>query len=381
MKSRKLRNVAFGLLGLLIVVLAAATVVEQSADTAKTVNRIYGARWFAALWAVAALSMMLFILRTGLHRRFSVFLLHCSFIVMLSGGLLTYMLGERGTMHIRQNEIHNYFVSEDGSRRIFMPFDIKMLYFDIVYHEGTNRPADYRSFVKTGGRIHQISMNKIFKQSGYRIYQSDYDSDEMGVTFLVSHDPWGVGVTYAGYLLLAVAMLWILLLRIGWKGILFTAIPTASVWLYISQINPMTPVLRTPMLAAHVSVIMVAYALLLFIAVTGIVSLCAKKQRERFYRLNSKLLYPALFLLTAGIFIGAVWANISWGRYWGWDAKETWALITMLVYAFPLHKGTFAFFSKPQTFHLYNSIAFATVLMTFLGVTYLLGGIHSYIAG
>jgi ABC-type transport system involved in cytochrome c biogenesis permease subunit len=132
------------------------------------------------------------------------------------------------------------------------------------------------------------------------------------------------------------------------------------------------------MLAAHVSVIMVAYALLLFIAVTGIVGLCAKKQRERFYRVNSKLLYPALFLLTAGIFIGAVWANISWGRYWGWDAKETWALITMLVYSLPLHKGTMAFFSKPQKFHLYNSIAFVTVLMTFLGVTYLLGGIHSY---
>jgi ABC-type Na+ efflux pump permease subunit len=89
MKGRKLRNAAFGLLALIIAVLAAATVVEQLADTAKTVKWIYGARWFVALWAAAALSMMIFILRAGLYRRFSVFLLHCSFVVMLLGGLLT----------------------------------------------------------------------------------------------------------------------------------------------------------------------------------------------------------------------------------------------------------------------------------------------------
>ena len=91
------------------------------------------------------------------------------------------------------------------------------------------------------------------------------------------------------------------------------------------------------------------------------------------------MLYPALFFLAAGIFIGAVWANISWGRCWGWDAKETWALITMLVYAVPMHKKSFPVFRKPSKFHLFCVIAFLTVLMTFLGVSFLLGGIHSYI--
>lgn len=379
MMKLKNKNMAFSLLGLIIVVLAAATIIEKMAGTEKALEWVYGAWWFVALWAIAALSMLYFIIRAKLYRQFSIFLLHCSFVVILCGGLVTYIFGERGSMHIRQNEIHNYFVSEDGSKRIFIPFDVKMLYFDIVYHEGTSQAADYRSFVRVDGEIHQISMNKILRKSGYRIYQMDYDSDEMGATFLVSHDPWGVGITYAGYLLLAVAMLWILLSRIGWKGVLLVAVPTAFVWLYISRINPMTPILRTPMLATHVSVIMVAYTLLLFIAVTGVIGLCSKKQSERFYHINSKLLYPALFLLTAGIFIGAVWANISWGRYWGWDAKETWALITILVYSFPFHKKSIAFFSQPRKFHLYNSIAFATVLMTFLGVTYLLGGIHSYL--
>jgi ABC-type transport system involved in cytochrome c biogenesis permease subunit len=153
----------------------------------------------------------------------------------------------------------------------------------------------------------------------------------------------------------------------------------AAVWCYISQINPMTPVLRTPMLAAHVSVIMVSYALIMFITVTSVVALCSRRRSERFYRWSSALLYPALFLLAAGIFIGAVWANISWGRYWGWDAKETWALITLLLYAVPLHRRSLAFFRAPKNFHRYCAVASLAVAMTFFGVTFLLGGIHSYV--
>ncbi|MDR1585482.1 MAG: cytochrome c biogenesis protein CcsA [Prevotellaceae bacterium] len=371
--------VSFGLLIVLIVTLSLATIVEKLYGTEKAAEWIYGAWWFVVLWAAVALSMMVYIIQQKRYLKLPSFLLHLSFAVILLGAFVTYLWGERGMMHIRQNEIHNYYVSEDNSRRVTMPFDVKMLYFDIVYHEGTKQPADYRSFVKIDGEIYQVSMNKILKKDGYRIYQMDYDSDEMGATFMVSHDPWGVGITYAGYLLLAAAMLWLLFLRIGWKGTLASFSASALLWLYISQINPMTPILRTPMLATHVSVIMTAYALLLFIAVTSIVGLCSKKQSERFYRLNGKLLYPALFLLTAGIFIGAVWANISWGRYWGWDAKETWALVTMLVYSLPMHKKNMTLFQNPKNFHLYCALAFLAVAMTFFGVTYLLGGIHSYI--
>ena len=379
MSNKSLKYIAFGLLTAIVITLAAATVVEKLFGSEKVADLIYGAWWFVALWGIATVSMTAYIIQQKLYRKIPVFLLHCAFIAILSGGFVTYLWGERGMMHIRQNEIHNYFISEDGAQRVPLPFDVKMLYFDVVYHEGTSLAADYRSFVKIGDQVRQISMNNIYKQDGYRLYQMDYDSDEMGATFLVSHDPWGVGITYAGYLLLALAMLWILFLRLGWKGIVYTAVPSALVWVYISQINPMTPILRTPMLATHVSVIMVAYTLLLFVAVTGVIGLFSKKQSDRFHTLNAKLLYPALFLLTAGIFIGAVWANISWGRYWGWDAKETWALITMIVYSLPMHKRSFTFFNRPRNFHLYCVIAFATVLMTFLGVSFLLGGIHSYL--
>ena len=96
------------------------------------------------------------------------------------------------------------------------------------------------------------------------------------------------------------------------------------------------------------------------------------------------MLYPALFSLTAGIFIGAVWANMSWGRYWGWDPKETWALITMLVYALLLHFPWLAGKLKIKneklriTYHVFAIVSFFFVLFTYFGVSYLLGGLHSY---
>jgi ABC-type transport system involved in cytochrome c biogenesis permease subunit len=83
-------------------------------------------------------------------------------------------------------------------------------------------------------------------------------------------------------------------------------------------------------------------------------------------------------LLIAGIFVGAVWANVSWGRYWGWDPKEVWALITLMIYALPLHQGSLPFFRRPVVFHRYLAIAFLTVLTTYFGVNLLLGGMHSY---
>jgi ABC-type transport system involved in cytochrome c biogenesis permease subunit len=79
-----------------------------------------------------------------------------------------------------------------------------------------------------------------------------------------------------------------------------------------------------------------------------------------------------------GIFIGAVWANISWGNYWSWDPKEVWALITLLVYLIPLHSTFFTQENRPMRFHLYAIFAFLSVLITYFGVNLLLGGMHSY---
>lgn len=151
------------------------------------------------------------------------------------------------------------------------------------------------------------------------------------------------------------------------------------------QITPLMPVLSSPLLSVHVMVIMIAYALLSFIMLNGIMALVIYNARNKddnvlrsFKDASMLLLYPAVFLLGIGIFIGAVWANVSWGRYWGWDPKETWALITMLIYAMALHAESFEFFRKPIFFHIFSIIAFISVLVTYFGVNFILGGMHSY---
>jgi ABC-type transport system involved in cytochrome c biogenesis permease subunit len=144
------------------------------------------------------------------------------------------------------------------------------------------------------------------------------------------------------------------------------------------QISHVMPVLSSPLLSIHVSTIMMAFALLSITAACALYGLLAKKRAAEMQHLSLLLLYPALALLSAGIFIGAIWANQSWGRYWGWDPKEVWALITLMVYAIPVHSSTFSFLRRPRPYHLYLILAFLTILMTYFGVNFLLGGMHSY---
>ena len=151
------------------------------------------------------------------------------------------------------------------------------------------------------------------------------------------------------------------------------------------QITNLMPVLASPWLTSHVSLIMISYALFFFMMFNGFTALVLSKVMSysndailKLQVISQILLYPALFALTAGIFIGAIWANLSWGRYWGWDPKEVWALITMMVYTLPIHSKSLRLFKKPIAFHIYMIIAFATVLMTYFGVNYILGGMHSY---
>ena len=144
------------------------------------------------------------------------------------------------------------------------------------------------------------------------------------------------------------------------------------------QITNLMPVLQSPLLTMHVAIIMIAYCLLAFITLNGITALIYRPAAQQLMIFSQVLLYPAVFCLTIGIFIGAVWANISWGRYWGWDPKEVWALITMLVYAAPLHSRSISFFQKPMSFHIYIVFAFLSVLFTYFGVNFILGGLHAY---
>lgn len=151
---------------------------------------------------------------------------------------------------------------------------------------------------------------------------------------------------------------------------------------HINQMDPaigqMMPVLNSPLLSIHVSIIMMSYALLSLTFICGIMGICLRSHGEELQALSRVFLYPALTCMGFGIFIGAIWANVSWGNYWSWDSKETWALITFMIYAVVVHTQSLPVFRKPLVYHIYITLAFLSIAMTYFGVNYFLTGMHSY---
>lgn len=747
-----LKRTAFSLLGILLLILTIATILEKIYGTDFVNEYIYSSVPFVILWGVTAITSLLYIIKSKLHRQPVIFLLHLSLLFILAGAFTTWIYGEQGTMRVRQGEQQTSFTDSKGISHQ-LPFSITLNQFEIIYYKGTLAPMDFISHISVADKdCHRqiqgkVSMNHIFSYQHYRFYQSGYSEDNEGSVFSVSHDPYGIGITYAGYTLLLLSTVFfffspqsrfrqllkspllhrsltvILLLfafslnsnflkanspspkvlprevaehfgdlyilynnRIcplqtfardftvklygsssykgltpeevltgwlfyydSWKNepiiriksnearklleiegnyarlkdyistineyklekmmnhirsgeqvtdkrgieeadekfniinlvctgammkifpcrniagktlewysqsdqlpqdmdndkwvfirksmsyvnemivmkkyndaclllekikkyqqkecdgllpadnkfkaekiynqfdysksvamaciciglicfiyychcmasqkrtsrkaiiilnillwIVFTYLSAAiclrgyvsnhlplsngfetmqfMVWctllltfllqrkfamllpfgfllcgltLMVSmlgesnpQITQLMPVLQSPLLSIHVVVIMIAYSLLAFIMLNGVTAVIlhqsqkeCKEQIERLQIISQIILYPAIFLLAIGIFIGAVWANVSWGRYWGWDPKEVWALITMLVYALALHPRSLPWFHRTMFFHVFCITAFITVLITYFGVNFLLGGMHSYANG
>ncbi len=642
------KKLIIALYTLIVACIGLATVIEKYRGTAFVSEHIYGAWWFSALWAVLTLVALAYIMKQRLHKRAAVMLLHISFVVILAGALTTHLFARRGTVRLRANAAEMTFVDKDNKVEQ-LPFTLMLEEFRIVNYPGTDAPLDYQSVIRHGDEEVLVSMNHIGYIDGYRLFQKSYDSDGEGVTLGVSYDPYGIAITYAGYLMLLVGMIATLLSRktqmrslyrktmlttvlvltsvsasagdrlpavdkdiarrmgtihvlynnricplntvatdfaikmtgsASWHGysadeiffswmiyyspwekellnnskrkgaadraavaemfyngqftkifpyclgnqvswyspggqvlpreipvkeqffikqsmdfltesivtgqhdraveiiakiklfqrsmigevlpsetktkaeifynklrsvkfpVLITAqlglrwwlsghIPLSNgyetmlfmAWLLLlltvilfrrfrfilwigplaalccllvammtgsgSEITPLMPVLQSPLLSVHVMTVMCAYALFFMQMLLGIQALILIKRNnsspdtfhhslDRTTALSQLLLYPAVFLLTTGIFLGAVWANVSWGNYWSWDPKESWALITLMVYAVPLHKASLGIFSNPRFYHIYMVSAFLAVLVTYFGVNYLLGGMHSY---
>ena len=153
------------------------------------------------------------------------------------------------------------------------------------------------------------------------------------------------------------------------------------------QITTLVPVLKSPWLMFHVAVTVAAYgffgiSLLLGLSNLLILSVAKKETAMLHVRelsiINNMSLLVGLALMTIGTFLGGIWANESWGRYWSWDPKETWALITVVVYSVVTHIHLVRKLNNDWFFNLASVMAFASVLMTFWGVNYLLSGLHSY---
>jgi len=383
----------------LVIAIAVATVLENRYGTHYALQHVYGAWWFVCLWAMLAIAGCWLMYKRKMWKQPSVMLLHLSFLVILLGALATYLTSHKGMVHLREGETcRTYWVkNEQGLYTLTeqMPFYLALKKFQILYDADGITPADYVSHVliatREGKEENTISMNNIGRVKGFRIYQTSFDDDLGGSVFTISYDPWGTAITYAGYLLLAISMIWVsvkiqnskfkiqnsetkekkeklsknpqlstfnfqlstLLLAVGGTVM-------ASYMVIAICRSPLVPILRSPYLFIHVGTIMLSYILL-------VVSI-----------LRREVLRPAVFLLATGIFLGAVWANVSWGTYWSWDPKESWALITLLVYSVPLHSKSLPWFNSMRNYRIYSLLAFACLLMTYFGVNFLLGGMHSY---
>lgn len=622
-----IKKVIFTLYILLVVCIGFATVVEKYRGTAFVGEHIYGAWWFSALWAVLTVASLAYIMKQHLYKRMAVMLLHLSFVVILVGALVTHLTAQRDTIHLRVG-IPYHLTSTS---------QITLKEFRIINYPGTDAPLDYQSVILHGNEQVLVSMNKVGNIDNYRLFQQSYDSDGAGVSLGLSYDPYGIAITYFGYLMLLIGIIATLLSRhtqmrslyrkaitvalllisvnvyaeeklpvidkdiahrmgtiqvlynnricplntvatdftmkmtgsaswkdysadevffswmiyympwekelllnnpkkkgaedrkavvemfyngqftkifpyrighaVNWyspggqvlpreipvkeqffikqsmdflteaivtgqrdrafeiiakiklfqrdmigdvlpsenrtqaelfynklRSIKFPVLITAQLglrwwlsghiplsngyetmlfmaWVLLvltivlfrkfrfflwigplaaccclmvammtgsgSQITPLIPVLQSPLLSVHVMTVMCAYALFALQMMLGVYSFWTSKL-ERITALSQLLLYPAIFLLTIGIFLGAVWANVSWGNYWSWDPKESWALITLMVYAIPLHKASIGAFNKPRFYHIYMISAFLAVLITYFGVNFVLGGMHSY---
>ncbi len=159
------------------------------------------------------------------------------------------------------------------------------------------------------------------------------------------------------------------------------------------QVTNLVPVLQSYWLSIHVSMITASYGFLALGALLGFIALVlfALRSTKNEGRINLSILelntinemslIVGLVLLTVGNFLGGVWANESWGRYWGWDPKETWALVSILLYAVVIHMRFIKAIYTPFVFAAVSLLVFSSIVMTYFGVNYYLAGMHSYAKG
>jgi cytochrome c-type biogenesis protein CcsB len=222
----------------------------------------------------------------------------------------------------------------------------------------------------------------------------------LGLRWYVSERaPWSNGYESMIYIAWTTVLAGMIFARKSFGGLAATMILSATVLLvamlsYLDpEITPLVPVLRSYWLTIHVSMEAGSYGFLMLGAVIGLINLILMmfltgKNKEKIHHqiremsyLSEMTLIGGLFMISIGTYLGGVWANESWGRYWGWDAKETWALVTILIYAFILHMRIIPKLQGLFAYNFATIFGLASVIMTYYGVNYYLSGLHSYAAG
>lgn len=309
-------------------------------------------------------------------------LVHLSFLFIIAGGICTAISSKHGTLYLQPSSTTNSYISDDGKLEK-LPAPVTLLSFTTEYYPDSGFPKDYRSevLVANSDTMH-ISMNHIGRYKNYRFYQNSFD-DQGGSILTVNYDPIGIPIVYAGFLLFATGGIAYLIRNYHTStlvafGFLLVTWLISVTWLRMknSSMDPVLPVLDSWWLPVHVSLIIVAYIMLALTMPMAIAALLLPHKREQLLSNSIRLIAPGVYMLGLGIIAGAMWANVSWGRYWGWDPKETWALITMLLFSIPLHR-CFRFRKHPKACAIFLILVFLSIPMTYFGVNYL-DSLHAY---
>jgi cytochrome c-type biogenesis protein CcsB len=211
--------------------------------------------------------------------------------------------------------------------------------------------------------------------------------------------PWSNGYESMIYIAYTTTLAGLIFTRKSFGGLAATSVLSATIMMVAGlswldpEITPLVPVLKSYWLTIHVSMEAGSYGFLMLGAILGILNLLLmifrnQKNGNNTSRIIKEMTYISemtliggLFMISIGTYLGGVWANESWGRYWGWDAKETWALVTILAYSFILHMRFIPGLRSFYAFNVASLLGLASVMMTYFGVNYYLSGLHSYAAG
>ncbi len=218
--------------------------------------------------------------------------------------------------------------------------------------------------------------------------------------YIAGHAPWSNGYESMVYIAWAIVLAGVLLAKKSPITLATTAVLAG--WILIvavmnwldPQITNLVPVLKSYWLMIHVSIITASYGFLFLGALLGLINLFLIILRgnskpndnitftlKELTAVNEFSLTIGIFLLSIGTFLGGVWANESWGRYWGWDSKETWSLISILIYSFVLHMRKIKGLQSLFVYNLASVFASFSIIMTYFGVNFYLSGLHSYAQG
>lgn len=216
--------------------------------------------------------------------------------------------------------------------------------------------------------------------------------------YISGHAPWSDSYESMVYIGWSAGFAGVMVFRKSILSLAAAAILAAIVMLvaHMSFVNPqitnLVPVLKSYWLTVHVSVITASYGFLGMGALLGFITLLLMilKNKKNVLRMNEQIrhlvaineisLIIGLAMLTVGNFFGGIWANESWGRYWGWDPKETWSFVSIIVYALILHLRFVPKLNSVYVFSIASLVGYSSIMMTYFGVNFYLTGMHSYAA-